>query len=134
EFCQFCRDYYQNQGYRTNLLYVGYYIAKDQRSLLSYSYDSNVMTIDLVSTANPGWQTFLAAYNQFCSDRGGMPLLNQTFGVTPAIANKALGPRLKIIEDTRKSYDLSNRLLNDYFRSLLSAAAVFAATANPSGL
>jgi FAD binding domain len=122
EFCQFCRDYYQNQGYRTNLLYVGYYIAMDQRSLLSYSYDSNVLTIDPVSTANPGWQTFLAAYNQFCIDRGGIPLLNQTFGVTPTIANKALGPRLKILEDTRKSYDPSDRLLNDYFGSLLSSA------------
>jgi FAD/FMN-containing dehydrogenase len=123
QFCQFCRDYYQIHGYRTNLLYVGYYIAKDQRSLLSYSYDSNVLTIDPVSTANPGWQTFLAAYNQFCIDRGGIPLLNQTFGVTPAIANKALGPRLKILENTRKSYDPSNRLLNDYFGSLLSSAA-----------
>jgi len=131
EFCQFCRDYYQNQGYRTNLLYVGYYIAKDQRSLLSYSYDSNVLTIDPVSTANPGWKAFLSDYNQFCSDRDGMPLLNQTFGVTPAIANKALGPRLKIIDDTRKTYDPSNRLLNDYFSSLLNAAAGSAPTSNP---
>ena len=121
-FCQFCRDYFKSTGYRTNLLYVGYFIAKDQQSLLSYSYDSNVLTIDPVSTANPGWKDFLSVYNQFCSDRGGLPLLNQTFGVTPAIANKALGPRLKTIDETRKTYDPSNRLLNDYFRSVFGAA------------
>jgi len=122
-FCQLCRDYYQNTGYRSNLLYVGYFIAQDQHSLLSYSYDSNVLTIDPVSTANPGWKDFLGVYNQFCSDRNGLPLLNQTFGVTPAIASKAFGSRLKSMDDTRRTYDPSNRLLNDYFRSLLSAAA-----------
>jgi hypothetical protein len=51
------------------------------------------MAIDPVSTGNPGWKPFLEAYNQFCSDRGGMPLLNQTFGLTPAIARKAYGDR-----------------------------------------
>ena len=60
------------------MLYVGYRIMKDRQSLLSYSWDGNVMTIDPVSTANPGWTEFLAAYNQFCSDHGGIPLLNQT--------------------------------------------------------
>ncbi|MEI9973767.1 MAG: hypothetical protein WDO73_17965 [Ignavibacteriota bacterium] len=55
------------------MLYVGYYVAKDQNSLLSYSYDGNVMTIDPISTANPGWNDFLVAYNQFCSEGGGIP-------------------------------------------------------------
>ena len=40
------------------MLYVGYRITKDQNSLLSYSWDGNVMTIDPVSTANPGWDEF----------------------------------------------------------------------------
>ena len=123
KFCQLCRDYYKSAGYRSNLLYVGYFIAQDQKALLSYSYDSNVLTIDPVSTANPGWKQFLGVYNQFCSDNGGLPLLNQTFGVTPAIANKAFGSRLKTLELTRRQYDPSNRLLNDYFRSILSTDA-----------
>jgi FAD/FMN-containing dehydrogenase len=123
DFFQFCRDYYQQHGYRSNLLYVGYRIAQDQQSLLSYSYDGTVMTIDPVSTGNPGWQTFLESYNQFCSDRGGVPLLNQTRGVTAAIAQKAFGDRLRLFEQTRRSYDPGNRLLNDYFRSLVSEAS-----------
>ena len=75
------------------------------------------MTIDPVSTANPGWKPFLLAYNEWCSDRHGVPLLNQTFGVTAAIAKKAFGDRLKRIATTRKKYDPTNRLLNDTSKS-----------------
>ena len=78
---------------------------KDRNSLLSYSWDGDVMTIDPVSTANPGWNAFLDAYNQFCSDHGGIPLLNQTLGVTRAQAQKALGDRLKQFAAARKTYD-----------------------------
>ncbi len=119
DFFKFCTDYYSQHGYRSNLLYVGYRIAQDQKSLLSYSYDGTVMTIDPVSTANPGWDAFLDAYNQFCSDRNGLPLLNQTPGLNSAIVQKAYGDKLKILSDTRKQYDPQDRLLNDYFRQLL---------------
>jgi FAD/FMN-containing dehydrogenase len=120
EFFRFCKDYYKQKHYRSNLLYVGYRILKDQQAWLSYSWDGNVMTIDPVSTGNPGWKDFLAAYNQFCSDRGGIPLLNQTFGVTKPLAQKAFGSRLAALEITRKTYDPAGRLLNDYFRQLLA--------------
>jgi FAD/FMN-containing dehydrogenase len=120
EFFEFCKDYYRREKYRSNVLYVGYRISQDQQSLLSYSYDGPVMTIDPVSTANPGWKQYLEVYNQFCSERGGLPLLNQTFGVTPEIARRAFGERLRIFEETRRSFDPSNRLLNEYFRNVLS--------------
>jgi hypothetical protein len=113
---QFCRQYYQQNGYRVNMLFVGYYVAQDQNSLLSYSYDGNVMTIDPVCTANPGWSQFEAAYNGFCSDQGGIPLFNQTYGITPAQAQKAWGDKLKVFAAARQNYDPSGRLLNDYFR------------------
>jgi FAD/FMN-containing dehydrogenase len=120
---QFCQQYYQTVGYRNNMLFVGYYIAKDQNSLLSYSYDGNVMTIDPISTGNPGWFDFLAAYNQVCSDAGGIPLPNQTFGITAAQYKKALGPRLSTFAAARQKYDPGGRLLNAYFRDLLADAA-----------
>ncbi len=118
-FYQFCKDYYAQKGYRSNLLYVGYRIAQDDKSLLSYSYDGPVMTIDPVSTANPGWDAFIDAYNQFCSDRNGRPLPNQTPGLTRAMLQKAYGDKLTILEDTRRQYDPADRLLNGYFRELL---------------
>jgi FAD/FMN-containing dehydrogenase len=120
EYFQFCREYYQQKGYRSNMLNVGYRISKDQESLLSYSYDGNVMTVDPVSTANPGWETFLGAYNELCSNEGGIPLLNQTAMVTRAQVQKGLGDRWTQFAEVRKKYDPGNRLLNDYFRDLLA--------------
>jgi FAD/FMN-containing dehydrogenase len=119
-FFQFCKDYYAKTGYRSNLLYVGYRIAQDQKSLLSYSWDGPVMTIDPVSTANPGWDAFLTAYNEFCSARNGVPLFNQTAGLTRDIVQKSYGDRLQAMIETRKQYDPQNRLLNNYFRELLT--------------
>jgi FAD/FMN-containing dehydrogenase len=120
DFYKFCNDYYAQKAYRSNLLYVGYSIAQDQKALLSYSYDGPVMTLDPVSTANPGWFDFLGAYNQFCVDRNGKPLLNQTPGLTAAMVRKAYGDKLTTLENTRKQHDPGGRLLNGYFRDLIS--------------
>ena len=120
DFFDFAETYYTQKGYRSNLLYVGYRIAQDQNALLSYSFDGTVMTIDPVSTANPGWDEFLDAYNQFCTDRNGLPLLNQTPKLNPAIVQKAYGDRLKVLAATRQQFDPGNRLLNAYFSQLLS--------------
>jgi hypothetical protein len=38
---------------------------------MSYAWDGPVMTIDPVSTGNPGWNEFIGAYNEFCADRNG---------------------------------------------------------------
>lgn len=122
DFYQFCKDYYAQKGYRSNLLYVGYSIAADTSSYFSYSSDGNVMTIDPVSTANPGWDDFLIAYNQFCSDRNGKPLLNQTPSLSPAIVQKAFGDKLPAFNALRQKYDPGNRMLTDYFRTLLGIA------------
>jgi hypothetical protein len=119
-YFKFSRDYYQQKGYRTNMLSVGYRVAKDQSSLLSYSYDGNAMTVDPVSTANPGWEAFLDAYNDLCSNQGGIPLLNQTARVTAAQGQKGLGDRLKVFAQARKTYDPGNRLLNGFFKGLLA--------------
>jgi FAD/FMN-containing dehydrogenase len=121
DFFTFCTDYYAKTGYRTDLLDVGYRIAQDRQSLLSYSWDGPVMTLDPVSTANPGWTEFLDAYNRFCSDRNGVPVLNQTAALTPALAQKAFGSRLATLEQTRKQYDPSGRLLNAFFRGILGS-------------
>ena len=115
----FCKKYYQDAGYRNNMLHVGYRILQDRQALLSYSWDGNVMTIDPVSTANPGWTTFLPAYNQWCSDHGGIPLPNQTPMATRAQIEKALGERWKQFAEARRTFDPNNRLLNDFFRDLL---------------
>jgi len=128
QYCDFSRDYYKATGYRINMLCVGYRIAQDRNALLSYSWDGDVMTIDPVSTANPGWNAFLDAYNTFCIAHSGIPLMNQTLGITRAQAQQALGDRLKLFAETRKQFDPTDRLLNDYFRDLLSEAGATSAS------
>jgi FAD/FMN-containing dehydrogenase len=120
-YFKFSRDYYQQTGYRSNMLSVGYRVAQDQKSLFSYSFDGNAMTVDPVSTANPGWEAFLDAYNELCSNQGGIPLLNQTARVTAGQAQKGLGARLTSFAKTRKNYDPDNRLLNGFLRDVLGA-------------
>lgn len=119
EYYQFCRAYYRDNGYRCNLASVGYRIAHDTSSLFSYSTDGTVMTLDPVSTGDPGWNEFINAYNRFCSDRGGVPLFNQTRGIRPEQVRKAFGDRIGRFEEIRRQYDPGDRLLNEYFRTLL---------------
>lgn len=116
-YTKWVKSYYKTKGYRTNMLHVGYRIAKDQMSTLSYSFDGNVMTIDPVSTANPGWTKFLDDFNVWCSERGGAPLPNQTFGFTRAQAVMALGARLDTMAAKRAEFDPGNRLLNPFFKT-----------------
>jgi FAD/FMN-containing dehydrogenase len=118
QYTKWVKNYYKTKNYRTNMLHVGYRILKDQGSLLSYSFDGNVMTIDPVSTANPGWKEFLIDFNGWCSERGGMPLPNQTYGFTREQAQKAWGERLSLVAAKRAEFDPENRLLNDFFRDL----------------
>jgi FAD/FMN-containing dehydrogenase len=120
DYFEFSKQYYKDHGYRTNMLTVGYWIAQDQGSLLSYSWDGPMATIDPVSTGNPGWPEFLDAYNQFCADHGGIPLFNQTDRITPAQMKKALGERLKKFAAARRERDPGNRFLNPYFRDMLA--------------
>lgn len=133
EFFQFARTYLKTTGYRINMLCVGYRVAQDQSALLSYSYNGNMITIDPVSTANPGWTEFLGVYNQFCSDRGGVPLMNQTFGLTRPMVQKALGDRLQAFADARRTFDPNGRLLNGYFSDLLAASGAGSQPAQAAG-
>jgi FAD/FMN-containing dehydrogenase len=119
-YYEFCRRYYDEHGYRCDMLNVGYRISEDRNQLFSYTWDGNVMTLDPVSTGQAGWDEFLVAYNDFCSDAGGIPLFNQTKHITPAQAYRAFGNRLATFDVYRRRYDPTDRLLNEYFRTVLS--------------
>jgi len=67
-----------------------------------------------------GWDGFLVAYNEFWSDAGGAPLFNQTKHITPAQSRQAFGNRLATFDVYRKRFDPTDRLLNEYFRTVLS--------------
>jgi hypothetical protein len=120
QYCDFYVEHYRRTGYRANLFTVGYRINKDDSSLLSYSHDGPVITIDPVSTGDPGWEGFLGAFNEFASARDGVPMLNQTPALTPEQVTRAFGSRLDILRQTRDEWDRDGRFFSDYFRDLLA--------------
>ena len=123
----FCQDYYRDHGYRCDILNVGYRIKHDQAPLFSYSWSGNVMTLDPVCSVNePGWDDFLKAYNQFCDDRGGVPLFNQSKWLTAEQTRNAFGERVDTFNRFRQDLDPGNRFQNAYFRSLFESGEVYA--------
>lgn len=106
--------------YRSCLPHVSYHIARDERSILSYSHDGPVWTLDPICPENEvGWERFLDAFNEFCSTKGGVPLLNQTPRLKREHLVRAFGARLPTFEAERRRFDPQNRMLNDYFARLL---------------
>ena len=105
------------------MLHVGYRIAKDQQSLLSYSFNGNVMTIDPVSTSNPGWKQFLVDSRTNGQPAGRRSTPQSDLWILSEQARKALGERLTTVALKRAEFDPDNRLLNDFFRNLFGPAA-----------
>ena len=60
-------------------------------------------------------------FNDFASQRGGIPLLNQSPFVTQAQAQKAFGDRWQQFSDAVHSADPTGRLLSPFFAGLLNA-------------
>lgn len=116
EYFQFCKDYFNQNGYRCDLLNVGYFIAQDTQSLFSYTRRGPAVTLDPVSTGAEGWDGFITAYNEFCSQRNGTPLFNQTRGITPQQARAAFGPEIEAFMELRRAYDPDDRFYTGYFR------------------
>jgi hypothetical protein len=118
DYFQFCKDYYDKNGYRCDLLNVGYSIAQDRQSTFSYSRRGPVLTLDPVSTGSRGWEGFLTAYNEFCIQHDGTPLFNQTKGITPLQARAAFGEEIDRFQEVRRQHDAGDRFYTPYFRSL----------------
>jgi FAD/FMN-containing dehydrogenase len=114
----FCKDYFRDNGYRCDLLNVGYHIVQDKSSLFSYTRNGSALTLDPVSTGARGWNGFITAYNEFCIQHDGTPLFNQTPGITPLQAKAAFGEEIALFQDYRRRYDPDDRFYTPYFREL----------------
>jgi FAD/FMN-containing dehydrogenase len=120
EYCDFCIAYEAHTGFRCNLPSVGYAICRDVEALFSYTWEGPGMSIDPASTGGPEWEEFLHAYNDFCAERGGTPLFNQTPFLTRDMVRRAFGTRLQQFAARRKEADPQGRFLDNYFREFLS--------------
>ncbi len=122
DYFEFCKRYYRDNRYRCDMLNVGYHIAEDRKSLFSYSRRGPVLTLDPVATGLPGFEGFLYAYNEFCSQHGGTPLFNQSGSVTPLQARKAFGEEIDVFLGYRRRYDPDDRFYPEFFRHLFESA------------
>lgn len=114
-YFDFCKEYYHKHSYRIDLPSSGFRVNQDSNSLLSYSYDSPVMTIDPVSSGGPGWPEFMDEYNKFGSRHGGIPLFNHTPRLTAEQVKQAYGERFENFRNFQQKMDPQNRFLNNYF-------------------
>ncbi len=117
-YFQFCKDYYKQHGFRCDMPNGGYRVAKDTRSLLSYSSKETMLTIDPATNGIAGWNAFLVAYNAFAIARHGRPLINLTTWLTPEQVQIAFGDEIAVFQKFRRELDPTNRMYSGFFRKL----------------
>lgn len=122
-YLDFADQYFKTTGFRCNLPLGAYHIRRDSSSLLSYTQDEEVFSIDPIhaSTDNTAWHAFLQAFNDFAAQRGGIPLLNQSPFVQQKHVEAAYGERWKQFSLAVRTMDPGGRMLNPYFAALLSS-------------
>ena len=119
EYFAFCKSYYKQHRYRSNLVNGGSRLHQDRNSLFSTSYSGPMFTLEPSSTGEQGWDDFLIDFNDFASNHGGVPTFNQTRALQPEHVAKSFGERAKLFKALRQRTDPLNRLRNAYFAYLL---------------
>jgi hypothetical protein len=124
-YLDFADQYFKDTGFRCNMPLGAYHIRQDAGSLLSYTQDQEVFSIDPIHapTDLAAWQAFLQAFNDFASQRNGIPLLNQSPFVTQQHVATAYGARWDQFSAAVRGADPGGRMLNPYFAALLSPTA-----------
>ena len=125
-YLDFADQYFKNTGFRCNLPLGSYHIRRDTSSLLSYTYDQEVFSIDPIhaSTDNTAWHDFLRAFNDFAFQRNGIPLLNQSPFVEAKHVQAAFGWRWDQFKAAVQSMDPNRRMLNPFFADLLATGTM----------
>jgi hypothetical protein len=121
-YLDFADQHFKQTGFRCNMPLGAYHIRKDAGSLLSYTLDQEVFSIDPIhaSVDDGAWHDFLQKFNEFAFQRNGIPLLNQSPFVKREHVEAAYGKRwLQFSAEVRKM-DPGGRMLNSFFADLLS--------------
>jgi len=120
-YVDFSDQYFKTTGFRCNMPCGAYHIRLDTNSILSYTYDQEVFSIDPIhaSTDDVAWHNFLKAFNDFAFERNGIPLLNQSPFVERKHVEAAYGQRWKDFAKWVKTKDPQGRMLNPFFADLL---------------
>jgi FAD/FMN-containing dehydrogenase len=125
DYVAWAEEYFRQHGFRCNLPLGSYFIRKDTSSLLSYTFDGDIISLDPIHA--PGaheqgsWAAFLQAFNDWAHQRGGIPLLNQSPFVKREHVVAAYGDRWTELSEWVRSVDPDRRMVNPFFADLLDA-------------
>jgi FAD binding domain/D-arabinono-1,4-lactone oxidase len=124
-YLDFAEQHFKKTGFRCNMPLGAYFVRQDKSSLLSYTQDGDMFSIDPIHapTDLQAWSDFLKAFNDFAYQHGGKPLLNQSPFVERKHVEAAFGERWQEFSDFVRSTDPTGRMLNPFFADLLSAKA-----------
>ena len=122
-YLEFAEDHFKKHGFRCNLPLGSYFIRKDISSILSYSYDGDIISIDPIHACSDdekvAWKYFLQEFNAWAHNRGGIPLLNQSPFVEREHVVAAYGERWKRVSGWVRTVDPKERMLNPFFKELM---------------
>jgi FAD/FMN-containing dehydrogenase len=123
DYVKWADDYYKQHKFRCNMPLGSYFVRKDRNSLLSYSWDGDIISLDPIhapSEREPeAWPAFLKAFNEWAYQRDGIPLLNQSPFVKKEHVVAAYGDRWTKLGDWLKTVDPNRRMVNEFFAELL---------------
>lgn len=122
DYLDFVDEHFKATGFRCNMPLGSYHIRRDTNSLLSYTTDEEIFSIDPIHavTDQSAWQNFLEAFNDFAYQRNGIPLLNQSPFITRQHVESGFGQRWVQFSAWVRSLDPNGRMLNPFFAELLS--------------
>jgi hypothetical protein len=122
EYVEFSENHFNKYDFRCNMALGSYFIRKDTHSILSYSHDGDIFSIDPIHAYadKPAWDRFLKEFNEFADKRNGIPLLNQSPFVEMRHVEAAYGARSREFSARVKAADPQRRMLNPFFADLLS--------------
>jgi FAD binding domain len=121
-YVEFSEQHFRKTGFRCNMPLGSYFIRRDTNSILSYSHDGDIFSIDPIHayTDKPAWDVFLKEFNEFAYKRNGIPLLNQSPFVERRHVEAAYGERWKEFSAHVRQADPVRRMVNPFFDALLS--------------
>jgi len=122
DYLVFTEQHFKRYDFRCNMALGSYFIRKDTSSILSYSHDGDIFSIDPIhaATDKPAWDRFLCEFNEFAYKRQGIPLLNQSPFVARRHVEAAYGKRWGEFSQWVRQQDPQARMLNPFFADLLS--------------
>jgi hypothetical protein len=123
-YLDFCERFLSRTGFRPALPTEVYFIRHDPGAWLSFSWDEDIFTLDMVNWTDyypAEWRAMNNEFNEFAARHGGRPLFNQTKHPAPAVIAEAMrtNPNWRSFLQLRERMDRGGRFLTAFFRELL---------------